>query len=182
MINKVVVVATAGALLVAGCSSRPRNFAPVLSAPPADAQAYEAQWMACRDQIAADSKKGSERVASAAGGAAVGAGAGVAAGAAASGATYGTLGAAAAAGAAVLAVVPVFGLAGAWGLSKIKKTKKERAIKEATAHCLTEAGYRVDGWRVMSKKEVRAIAAAGAADSSAPEQQAATSETAPEER
>ena len=56
-------------------------------------------------------------------------------------------------------VLPIAGIAGAWGVSKIKKTKKERAIKGAMAECMSEGGYSVDKWRVMSKREVRAIAA-----------------------
>ena len=145
------------AVSLAGCSSRPRNFAPVLGAAPVDQDAYEAHWLECRDRVAAITDKRSGRLTSAGSGAAAGLGAGVAAGAATSGATYGTVGAAAAAGAAMIAVVPIFGLAGAWGISKIKKTKKERAIKRTTADCMAVAGYSVDKWRVMSKREVRAL-------------------------
>ena len=145
------------AIAVGGCSSRPRNFAPVLAAAPADAHTYEKHWIECREQVAAATGKGSGRLASAGGGAVAAAGAGVAASAAASGATFATYGAAATAAAAAIAVVPVFGLAGAWGISKIKKTKKERTIKAATAECMASHGYSVEQWRVMSKREVRAL-------------------------
>ena len=148
-----------GAVSLAGCSSRPRNFAPDLGAAPVDQDTYEAHWLECRARVAAITDKRSGRLTSAGSGAAAGLGAGVAAGAATSGATYGTVGAAAAAGAAMIAVVPIFGLAGAWGISKIKKTKKERAIKRTTANCMAEAGYSIDKWRVMSKREVRALEA-----------------------
>ena len=149
------------AVALSGCSSRPRNFAPILAAPPADSKAYEAHWLECREAVAAATSKGSGRLASAGGAAVAGAGAGLAAGAATSGATFASYGAAAAAaGAAMIAAVPVFGLAGAWGISKIKKTKKERTIKSATADCMATNGYSVERWRVMPKREVQALAAA----------------------
>ena len=152
--------AAAGAVILTGCSSKPRNFAPVMAAPPADAKAYEAQWLTCREQVAATAKKGSGRTASAVGGVAAGAGASVAVGAAASTATYASYGAAAAALGATIIAAPLAALGGAWGISKIKKTKKEKAIKAATADCMAKAGYPVDKWRVMSKREVRALPAA----------------------
>ena len=157
MNNKPLLLMSICAIALGGCSSRPRNFAPVLAAAPADAGAYEKHWLECRERVAAATGKGSGRLASAGGGAVAGAGAGLAASAAASGATYGTVGAAAAAGAMMIATVPVFGLAGAWGISKIKKTKKERRIKTATAECMASHGYSVEKWRVMSKREVRAL-------------------------
>ena len=159
MTHKPIILLSACAIALGGCSSRPRNFAPVLGAPAADPKAYEAHWLDCREQVAAATGKGSGRLASAGGGAVAGAGAGVAASAVTSGATFGTYGAAAAAGAAMIAMVPVFGLAGAWGISKIKKSKKERTIKTATAQCMTSKGYSVEKWRVMSKREVRALEA-----------------------
>ena len=63
----------------------------------------------------------------------------------------------------MITAVPVFGLAGAWGVSKIKKTKKEKAIKNATAECMAKAGYSVDKWRVVHNREVRALDAASTA-------------------
>ena len=169
MTNKPLLLLSIFAIAAAGCSSRPRNFAPVLAAAPADARAYEKHWLECREQVAAATGKGSGRLASAGGGAVAGAGAGLAASAATSGATYGTIGAAATAGAMMIAAVPVFGLAGAWGISKIKKTKNERRIKSATAECMASHGYSVEKWRVMSKREVRALdAAKPAIDPAAP--------------
>ena len=177
MTKRIATLAAACAIALAGCSSKPRNFAPVLAAAPADARAYQAQWLDCRDQVAGTKHNGSGRLGSAAGGAAAGVGAGAAAGAAVSGATVAGYGAAAAAAAATLMVVPVVGLAGAWGVSKIKKTKKEKAIKAATAECLAQAGYSVESWRVMSKKEVRALPAA---QFEKPVQESATGEAASE--
>lgn len=159
MRSRFVLLVAAGAVLLSGCSSRPRSFAPVLAAAPADRAAYDAQLQMCRERLAARMDR-SGRLASAAVGTAVGVGAGYAAGAATAAGTASSFGAAAgAAAAAALTVLPIAGLAGAWGISKIKKTKKERAIKDAFAECLHEGGYSVDKWRVMSKREVRALAA-----------------------
>ena len=161
MKSHALMVAAAGAVVMTGCSSKPRNFAPVMAAPPADAQAYEAQWLSCREQVAATAKNGSGRAASALGGAAAGVGGAVAVGTSA-GASAGMVGAMAAASATVI-LAPIAAIGGAWGISKIKKTKKEKAIKVATADCMAKSGYSVDKWRVMSKQEVRALPAASVA-------------------
>lgn len=158
MPGKFMLIVMAGAVAVTGCSSRPRNFAPVLASPPVEQNAYEAYLQTCRERLAARMDR-SGRLASAAGGTAVGLGAGYAAGAATAAGTAGTLGAGAAAALAAATVLPIAGLAGAWGISKIKKTNKERAIKAAMAERLAEGGYSVERWRVMKKREVRAIAA-----------------------
>ena len=150
--------AAAGTVTITGCSSKPRNFAPVMSTAPADAKAYEAQWLSCREQVAATAKNGSGRGASALGGAAAGVGSAVAVGTSA-GASAGMVGAMAAASATVI-LAPIAAIGGAWGISKIKKAKKEKAIKSATADCMAKSGYSVDKWRVMSKQEVRALRAA----------------------
>jgi hypothetical protein len=150
----------AGAVTITGCSSKPRNFAPVMSAPPADAQVYEAQWLTCREQVAATAKNGSGRLASAAGGAGAAVGSAVTVGTSA-GASASMVGAMAAASATII-LAPIAAIGGAWGISKIKKTKKERSIKAATAECMAKSGYSVDKWRVMSKQEVRALPKAAA--------------------
>ena len=158
MPKTVQLILVAGAVVLSGCSSRPRHFAPVLAVTPTDDVAYAAQLQTCRDRIAGRMDK-SGRLASAAAGTAVGVGAGYAAGTATMAGSAGVIGAAGAAAAAALMVLPVAGLAGAWGISKIKKSKKERAIKSAMAECLSEGGYSVEQWRVMSKREVRALPA-----------------------
>lgn len=175
MPRKSVLIGVAASLVLSGCSSRPRSFAPVLAAAPADQQAYDAQLQTCRERLAARMDR-SGRLTSAAAGTAIGVGAGYAAGAATAAGTSGMIGAAGAAAAAAAMVLPIAGLAGAWGVSKIKKTNKERAIKAAMAECLSEGGYAVEKWRVLSKREARAIAAdsqakaasAGPDDKSAP--------------
>jgi hypothetical protein len=67
-----------------------------------------------------------------------------------------------AAATATVILAPIAIVGGAWGVSKIKKTKKEKAIKAATAECMAKSGYAVDKWRVMSKQEVRALPVATA--------------------
>ncbi|QNM82975.1 hypothetical protein H8M03_01005 [Sphingomonas sabuli] len=105
------------------------------------------------------------RLASAAGGAAAGAGAAVATGAVMSG-TYATMGGAMAALGATVVAAPIAAVLGAWGISKAKKSKKERIIKAATAECLEGAGYAVAEWDALSKSEARALKAELAAKDS----------------
>lgn len=151
----------AGSLAFSACSSRPRSFAPQLAAAPSDPQRFDAAWKQCRADVAARTDQRSGRIASAAVGAATGAGATAAVGAAAAG-TYATYGGAFAALGATMIAAPIGLIGGAWGISKIKKNKKEKAIKLATTECIKAAGYDVADWRVMSKKEARALDAASA--------------------
>ena len=155
MCNKTIAITAGAALLLSGCSSRPRQFSPVLAAPPADAAAYDEAYRGCRAMVAETSAAQSRgRLAS--GGAAVAAGVGAGAvGAAATGGTYASYGAAAAAGGAVIMAVPFFGVAAAWGLAKAKKSRNERVVKEATGACLRDRGYVVSAW-VKEKKSKRA--------------------------
>ncbi len=178
MANRGLLAVAAGAVLVAGCSSKPRNFAPMLTAAPTDAQAYEAQWLTCREQVRISTKNGSERGASAIGGVAAGAGGAAAVGAATAG-TYATYAGAAAAIGATMLAAPIALVGGAWGISKIKKTKKEKRIKAATAECLAQAGYSVDKWRVMKKREVQALPSVPAPQPAATAAPAASGSSAP---
>ena len=102
---------------------------------------------------------GAGRGASAAAGAA-GAVAGVGLGAAALGGTYATYGAAAAAAGATLLLAPVVGVAAAVGMAKHKRARKEREIKGATALCLSEAGYQVEGWTKVKRRSAAKAKAA----------------------
>jgi hypothetical protein len=151
----------AAALACTACSSRPRSFAPRLTAAPTDQQAFDAAWKRCRAEVAARTDQRSGRVASAAVGAATGAGATAAVGSAVAG-TYATYGGAAAAMGATIIAAPIALIGGAWGFSKLKKNRKEKAIKAATAECMAGAGHPVTDWRAMSKKEARALDAAAA--------------------
>ncbi len=135
---------------MSACSSRPREFAPTLAAAPADAAKYSADYEACRIMVAEGQRSGfGARVAS--GG--VGVAAGVGLGAALAGGTGGTALGAMAAASATLVMAPFIGLAGAWGVAKRSKNKKEREIKGATALCLSELGYSVDTWKVAKDQK-----------------------------
>ena len=93
---------------------------------------------------------------------ATGAGVAVAGGAAAA-ATAGYAGLAVAA--ATIVLLPFAVLGGAWGMSKMKRAKKENAIKTAMAGCLKERGYDVTGWQKTGKKTRTATAKAAPAPS-----------------
>jgi hypothetical protein len=43
-------------------------------------------------------------------------------------------------------------LGGAWGMAKMKRAEKEKAIKTAIGGCLSERGYEVAGWEKTGKK------------------------------
>lgn len=101
------------------------------------------------------------RLASAGAGAAAGGTAAVAGGAtAAVVAGYGGL----AVASATIVLLPFAIVGGAIGMSKIKRAKKEKAIKTAMAGCLEQRGFVVEGWTKMSKAEAaQAAAVAGGA-------------------
>ncbi len=65
---------------------------------------------------------------------------------------------------ATVVLLPVALIGGAWGMSKIKRNKKEKAIKAAMSGCLEERGFTVAGWTKTGKKAAvvpsRAAAAA----------------------
>ena len=150
MRTRIFVTVLAASLTLQGCSSRPREFTPQLAAAPASQSDFEAAQASCR-QLLADGKLTSEgRLASGAVGAAAGATTLAVGSAAASGA--GLYGGMAVAGATLVAL-PFVAVAGAWGLAKSKKKKRERAIQKATAGCLEERGYTVKGWATMVKNE-----------------------------
>lgn len=97
------------------------------------------------------------RASSLGGGAAVGATT-MAVGAGAATAMGGWAGVAAASATVVLLPFAIVG--GAWGRAKMKRAKKEAAIKEVIGGCLQERGYSVASWE--RAKRVRATAAATA--------------------
>jgi hypothetical protein len=138
---------TAGLLLsclvLQACSSRPREFTPELTIAPASPTEFNAAYATCQQLLVAGKLDASGRSSSAA------AGAGAAAGTAALGGTA----AVAAGGYAGLAVasativlLPFALIGGAWGMSRMKRAKKEKAIKMALEGCLKERGYEVAGW------------------------------------
>ncbi len=142
------------ALVPAGCSSKPREFTPTLAAPTAgaagaDASALDAAYEECRQLLVDGKLDSSGRLASGAAGVAAG-GATMAAGAAAA-SSAGLYGGMALASATVV-LIPVALIGGAFGMSRIKRGKKEKAIQEAMTGCLAERGYTVAGWTKAGKK------------------------------
>jgi hypothetical protein len=145
--------AVSAALLLQGCSSRPRAFAPTLAAPQSgqasfDQAAFDQAYSTCTQLLVAGKLDQNGRLASAG------------AGAAASGAAMaaGTMTAAAVAGYSGLAVLgativllPFAVIGGAVGTAKIKRAKKEKVIRTAMTGCLAERGYTVTQW-VKAKK------------------------------
>ncbi len=141
--------ALTAALALQGCSSKPREFTPTLAAATTDRLAFDADYAACRQLLVDGKLDSSGRLGSGAAGAA--AGAGIAAGGAAAASSAGMVGGMAIASATIVAI-PFVALAGAWGMSKIKRNKKERAIQTAMAGCLDERGHEIVGWSKKGKK------------------------------
>jgi hypothetical protein len=147
---------TFAALVVAGCSSRPREFTPMLDAAVSDQAAFDAAYQSCRVAVIAGKGRSRDTTASAGGGAAAGAATAAAGTAAAT--TAGGYTGLAVLGATVVAL-PLVAVAGAWGLAKKKKAKKENRIKAETAACLQENGFAVAGWQPASGAVAKARAA-----------------------
>lgn len=144
----VLIVATS----LAACSAKPRQFVPTLASAPADQLSYDADYQNCAKMVAGGKRSGfKDSLASAGTGVAAGMGAG-ALGTAALAGTYASYAGAAAAASAIIVAIPVVGIAAAWGVSKRKKLKREAELKQATATCLHEHGYRVADWKVTKKK------------------------------
>ncbi len=57
---------------------------------------------------------------------------------------------------ATVVLLPFAAVAGAWRMAKSKKNKKEKAIQQAMAGCLTGQGYPVVGWEPASGKTSQA--------------------------
>ena len=149
-------VAVGASLLVSACSSRPRPFAPVVAAPPVDQRAFDLAQVRCADLLVKGKLDKDGRLGSA--GAAAGAGAAVAAvgtTAASAAGFYGGL----AVASATIVLLPFAVIGGAFGMSRMKRTAKEKAVKQAMAGCLREQGYEVSSWSRMSKAELAATKA-----------------------
>ena len=149
--------AACASLVVQGCSSRPRAFNPTLAAPPADQAAFDAAYAECDRLLVEGKLDRSGRLASGAAGAAAGAAMAVAGGAAASSAG---IYAGAAVASATVVLIPFVVLGSAFGLSKIKRGKKERGIRTAMNGCLKERGYGITGWEKVKKKRSAAATVA----------------------
>jgi hypothetical protein len=144
-------------LALEACSSRPRAFDPTLAAPAADQSAFDAAYTSCRQLLVAGKLDSSGRSASAGGAAAAGATTAVAGGtAAAMAGGYAGL----AAASATIVLLPFAIVGGAWGMAKMKRARKERAIKAALTGCLQQRGYQVADWSRAVRKPVIVAASA----------------------
>lgn len=151
MTHKVTICALVACLTLEACSSRPREFTPALGASPPNQAQFDAAYANCQQLLVAGKLDSSGRTGSAGAGAAAGGATAVAGGATAA-AIGGYAGLAAVAATVVLLPFAVVG--GAWGVSKMKRAKKERAIKAALEGCLAERGFQVVGWSRSAKKPV----------------------------
>ena len=144
-------VVAAMAVVAVGCSSRPREYRPMMAAPPsAEAQAkFRADEAECRQLLVAGKLDKDGRLASVGAGAA--AGAATMAGGAALASSAGLYGGMAVASATVV-LIPFAAVGGAWMMANAKRSKKEKIIQQAMAGCLTERGHTVLGWEKTGKK------------------------------
>ena len=153
--HRTLLLATACAgLLVQGCSSRPRAFNPTLAAAPTgqaafDQAAFDQAYATCNQLMVAGKLDSNGRLASAGAGAAAGAGM-MAAGAGL--ATSAGMYTGAAIASATVVLIPFVAIGGAIGLAKMKRAKKEKAIKTAMGGCLKERGFYVASWEKAKKK------------------------------
>lgn len=149
--------ALACALLLAACSSRPREFRPMLAAPSTgqaafDQAAFDAAYADCSQLLVAGKLDRDGRLASAgAGAAAMGTTAVVGTGTAVAIAGYSGL----AVLSATVVLLPVALVGGAVGMAKAKRAKKEKAIKAAMTGCLAERGYQVQSWEQAAEAASR---------------------------
>ena len=146
--NLLVVTAFAG-LLVQGCSSRPREFTPTPGIATAEAAGFDQAYATCTQLMVAgklnqDGRSGSLGAGAAAGAATAAVGAGTVA---AVGPSMGAL----AAASATVVLLPFAVIGGAWGMAKMKRAKKEAAIKNVISGCLQERGYSVASWEMVRK-------------------------------
>lgn len=123
----------------------------MLVAPPVSQAEFDGAYADCHQLLVAGKLDASGRTASGAAGVAAGAGTAVAGGTAAA-AVGGYAGLAAAS--ATIVLLPFAVLGGAWGMARMKRAKKERAIKMALEGCLQERGYQVASWSKGAKNNV----------------------------
>jgi hypothetical protein len=147
MTQRLVLTVAAFAMLT-GCSSRPREFSPVLAVPATDQVAFNAAVSECGTLLAQGKLTSDGRLASGAAGAAA-TGVAIAAGSAAA-SSAGLIGGLAVAGATIV-LLPFAAIGGAYGMAKAKRRKKEAAIQTAMAGCLNEGGHNVVGWQQKGK-------------------------------
>ena len=134
------------ALLLAGCSSKPREFTPKLGAAPTDQVKFDAAYAECKQLFVTGKLNSSGRLASGGAGAVAGGAVGAAgAAAAASAGLYGGM----AVASATLVLMPVAVIGGAIGMAKIKR-HKEVVVQRAMTGACTIAGTTFKGGRKPS--------------------------------
>lgn len=141
------------ALLVSGCSSRPREFVATLKTPAADGLTFQNEFETCRTLARKGYKSNFKAAAvSTVSGTAVGLGAGTVAASAAASATQGfdAFGAAIGAGSAALFFV---GIGAGFGVSRAIRSGREKKLKKAMGACLSEYGYDVDMWTKTKRRK-----------------------------
>lgn len=141
---RIIFVALGAAVLLQGCSSRPRDFAPTLAMAPADQSKFAADYAECRELMVAGKLDSSGRLGSAATGAGAVVTVGALGGAAASSAG---MYAGAALASATIVALPFVALGGAYGMAKAKQRRKEAAIQRVMTGCLDQRGYKVAAWK-----------------------------------
>lgn len=139
-------------LLIEACSSRPREFTPMLGAAPMAAPVDQAKVdeavATCKQLLVTGKLDSNGRLASGGAGAAAGGAVGAAGVAAATSAgLYGGM----AVLSATMVLMPFAIIGGAVGMAKIKRKKKERAIQAKMVGCLHDHGYDVLGWERTPK-------------------------------
>jgi hypothetical protein len=159
MQSRLIAFALVGCVSLEACSSRPRDFEPMLATPSANPAEFQSAFATCRQLLASGKLDSSGRAGSL--GAGAGAGAGTAAVGGTAAAVAGGWGGVALASATVV-LLPFAVVGGAWGMSRMKRAKKERAIKTAMEGCLQERGFHVAGWsRSPHKPEVAPVSTIG---------------------
>ena len=169
--TRLICAAAMTAVLLAGCSTRPRNFAASVSTPVADRAAFENDYRTCQELVMSGHTSNFK-------GAAVSALAGGAGFFGAGSALYsaGAMGVSGGAGAVSMAV-PFIGPLVGFGVSRAIRSGKEGKLKRNMTACLGEYGYSVAEWEKLPKKADAARVAAdrstlSASSSTAAEQQA----------
>jgi len=154
--SAVVCTLAVSAMLLSGCSTRPRNFAASVSEPVADRTSFEKDYRTCQALVRAGRSNNFKAAAATA--LATGAGT-VGSGMAMAGA--GMVGITSSGGAVVaVAAMPVVGVLAGFGVSRMIRTGKERKFKRAMTACLSEYGYAVEGWTKLHKRDDAANIAA----------------------
>lgn len=150
-------VLAATGLVLGGCSTRPRQFAPTLKTPASDQAAYDKDYQTCQTLVGKGYKSNFKATAVKLGvGTAAGIGGGLAIGAVVASsitptlATFGTNATAAGIGAFSIAL-PVIGIGVGIGVSRAIRSGREKRIKTGLAACLSEYGHNVESWTVVKK-------------------------------